>query len=351
MTSIQLAPNDPRLTWQGIVSLQQTRQWVIPWRLPYPTRALFFPERLQERAQMPAGVRLSFYSDTTSIAGTLADTDPESTRLDLCCDEQFVDSVEIAGQKRFVFNCLPPNPTGKPRLVELWLPQFGILRLCALELGAAADGGSPSVTPVQDTRPRWITYGSSITQCRTAESPTQTWPAIVARTRGYNLTCLGFGGECHLDTMVARTIRGLPADLISLCLGINVYGGASLSPRTFRPAVIGFVQTIREGHPDIPLIVMSPIFSPPREETANAVGFDLPWMRQEVAAAVHTLQEHGDGNIHHVNGLDILGPDHAHLLPDNLHPNAEGYKLMGENITRILGDILGMETGQVVQPD
>ena len=285
---------------------------------------------------MPAGVRLSFLSNTISVSGKLVDADPESARLDLCCDGQFVGSAEIAGQEGFAFDRLPPNVTGQPRLIELWLPQFGIFRLRSLALSAGA-----GVSPVQDHRPRWITYGSSITQCRGAESPTQTWPAIVARARGYNLTCMGFGGECHLDTMVARTIRDRPADLISLCLGINVYGGASLSPRTFRPAVIGFVQTVREGHPDIPLIVMSPIYSPPREETANVVGFDLPWMRQEVATAVRTLQQHGDDQIHYVNGLEILGPDHAHLLPDSLHPNAEGYKLMGKNITDIFANLLG----------
>jgi hypothetical protein len=336
MTLTCLQPDDSRLTWQGVVSLHRTDEWVAPWRLPHETRALYPPERLQERAQMPAGVRISFFSDATTVSGTLADIDPESARLDLCCDGVFVGSVEIAGRTGFAFDRLPPNPTGQLRLIELWLPQFGIFRLCSLELSPGA-----GVAPVQDTRPRWITYGSSITQCRGAQSPTQTWPAIVARARGYNLTCLGFGGECHLDTMIARTIRDQPADLISLCLGINVYGGASLSPRTFRPAVIGFVQTIREGHPDVPLIVMSPIVSPPREETANVVGFDLPWMRQEVATAVRTLQDHGDASIHYVDGLQILGPDHAHLLPDDLHPNAEGYKLMGKNITRIFSNILG----------
>jgi lysophospholipase L1-like esterase len=335
-THTQLEPDDPRLTWQGIVSLHRADGWVTPWRLPYETRALFPPERLQERAQMPAGVRLSFYSDTTTVAGTLADVDPESSRLDLCCDGRFVGSVEIAGQEGFAFTAPPANETRSRRLMELWLPQFGVFRLRSLELSPGA-----SVAPVQDTRPRWITYGSSITQCRGAASPTQTWPAIVARARGYDLTCLGFGGECHLDTMVARTIRDRPADLISLCLGINIYGGASLSPRTFRPAVIGFVQTVREGHPDIPLITMSPIVSPPREETTNVVGFDLPWMRQELATAVRTLQDQGDTHIHYVSGLDILGPDHAHLLPDDLHPNAEGYKLMGQNIMRIFSEILG----------
>ena len=54
-------------------------------------------------------------------------------------------------------------------------------------------------------------------------------------------------------------------------------------------------------------------------------------MRQEVAAAVSALQAHGDRGLHYVDGLEILGPEHAHLLPDNVHPNAEGYKLMGRH--------------------
>ncbi len=91
-----------------------------------------------------------------------------------------------------------------------------------------------------------------------------------------------------------------------------------------------------------PLIVMSPICSRPRETTPNVVGFDLPFMRHEIETAVRTLQEHGDGAIHVVDGLCILGPDHAHLLPDDLHPNAEGYKLMGKNISKAFAGILAL---------
>jgi lysophospholipase L1-like esterase len=281
---------------------------------------------------MPAGVRITFQSNTTMVAGAVADADPESSPIDLCCDGQFVGTAELARQDGFCFDHLPDGQ----KQIELWLPQFGMFRLRGLVFSAGA-----TLAPVEDTRPRWITYGSSITQCRAAESPTQTWPAIVARRLGLNLTCLGFGGECHIDNMIARMIRDLPADVISLCLGINVFGGASLSPRSFRPAIIGFAQTVREGHPDIPLIVMSPIYSPPREVTPNVVGFVLPFMRREIETAVHTLQEYGDTNIHYVDGLTNLSADHAHLLPDDLHPNAEGYKLMGRNISRAFAKILG----------
>ena len=81
-------------------------------------------------------------------------------------------------------------------------------------------------------------------------------------------------------------IRELPPDYLSLKLGINVHNAASMNIRTFRPAVIGFVHIVREKHPDTPLVVISPIFSPPRETTPNAAESTLTQMRVEVAEAV-----------------------------------------------------------------
>jgi hypothetical protein len=221
----------------------------------------------------------------------------------------------------FQFQGLP----AEEKLVELWLPQYVQFRLNGLELASRA-----TISPYEDSRPRWVTYGSSITHCRAAESPSLTWPAIVARKHGLNLTCLGYGGNCHLEPMVARMIRDLPADFLSIKAGINIYGSGSLNPRTFIPTIIGFVQIIREKHPETPLAVISPIFSAFRETNPNAVGFTLAAMREEVAEAVKLMSDAGDSNIHYVDGLKLFGPDLAHLLPDELHPDAEGYKIMGE---------------------
>jgi lysophospholipase L1-like esterase len=330
--TLQLLPDDPRIVWQGVASLERNPSWVAPWRMPHHERALFYPERLQERLAMPAGARIAFRSDTALVAGQVACPHPESSPIDLCCDGTLVGSQPLAGHDVFRFDGLPPGE----KLVELWLPQFGPFRLRSLQLSPGA-----SVLPYQECRPRWVTYGSSITQCRAAASPTQTWPAIVARTLGLDLHCLGVGGECHLDGMMARTIRDQGADVISLQLGINVQGGSTLSLRTFRPAIIGFVRTIRDGHPDIPIVCRSAIVSPPREETPNAVGMTLQMTREEVEAAVETLRAHGDASIHYINGLDVLGAQFAHLLPDELHPNAEGYRMIGERYTPLLARILG----------
>jgi len=321
-----IAPDDPRLSWPGSVSLERRDGWVQPWRLPETERGLFH-EPMHLAAAKPAGVRLAFRTSAARLTVRVSPIpEPEQGldpgRLDLCCDGEVACSLPIDHGESYRFEGLPAGA----KAVEFWLSPRSRFRLRALELDAGA-----SIERLEDDRPRWIAYGSSITQSGAGASPTQTWPGIVARGRGMNLTNLGFGGQCHLDAMVARMIRSLPADLISLCVGINIYGGSSLGPRAFRPAIIGFVKIVREGHPDAPLTVMSPIASPPREGTKNAVGFTLPAMREEVALAVEALRAHGDRNVHYVNGLDILGPEFAHLLPDGVHPDAEGYRVLGRN--------------------
>jgi lysophospholipase L1-like esterase len=316
----RVSPADERICWEGAVSLEKTADYVAPWRVAFAERG-FFHEMLQERAAHAAGVRLRLRSDTTSLAGRI-EPGAEMPLMDLVVDGELADSLPMEGRGEFEFSGL----AGGEKLIEVWVPHWGPFRLASLEIDAGA-----LLAPAPDRGRRWIAYGSSITQCRTAASPTQTWPAIVARALGLNLTCLGFGGQCHLESMIARQIRDLPADFVSICAGINVYGSASLGPRTFRQALIGMVRIIRERHPGVPLTLQSPIWGCARETKPNGVGFTLPAMREEVRAAVGILRDHGDDCVHYVDGLEILGERDAHLLPDKLHPDAEGYRLMARN--------------------
>lgn len=313
----RFSPADERLGWAGALSVEHGPHWVRPWRLPRVDRDLF-ADALVEQAVMPAGVRLTFRSDTTLLAGQVEFRDDLSP-VDLFLDGEFAGSHPMDGRSSFAFSDLP----ARTKLVELWLPQFGEFRLRDLWLssGASLEAAAPE-------RPRWVVYGSSITQCQTAASPSTTWPALVARRRDLDLTCLGFGGQCHLEASMARVIRDLPAALISICAGVNVYGQSSLTPRTFRSSLIGFVQVVRDAHVDTPIVIMSPIASPDRETVRNAAGFTLDEIRGEVAAAADVLIGHGDRNLHYIDGLDVFGLDLAAHLGDGLHPDAEGYSII-----------------------
>ena len=63
-----IAASDLRLTWPGAISTEMTDDRVMPWRIPYVERILFAKE-LVEKTAMPAGVRIRFQSNTSSIEG------------------------------------------------------------------------------------------------------------------------------------------------------------------------------------------------------------------------------------------------------------------------------------------
>ncbi len=313
-----ISHRDPRLSWPGAISLEQTEAYTRPWRLPFARRALFEND-LVLRARTQAGVRLTFVSDTRTLAGQIIEFEANQ-KLDLYLDRSFFASVSLAGEDRFEFSDLPEGE----KLIELWLPQRGDFALEELEI----DDGA-TLTEAIDERPRWITYGSSITHCGEAESPSQTWPAIVARALGVNHTNLGYGGQCHLDPLLAMTIRDQPADFISLAVGINVYGHNSFNARSFPSSLIGFVEIIREKQPTTPIALISPIYSFERETTPNAVGWTLRDYRASVQDVAARLREAGDSELSYIDGLDLYDASLGHLMPDQLHPNAEGYKALG----------------------
>ena len=318
--TLKLKPDDPRLRWYGAASVEVTPEYVMPWRLPYKEAPLWY-EHLQERASTTAGIRLAFRTDATSVSGHI-NVLPDQWYLDLVVDDEFITSSPLADVDGFRFGGLAPGW----KTIELWLPQRRTFQLRDLTLTGEGD---VHIEPWEDTRPKWVTYGSSITHCREAYSPVRTWPAVVARKAGYNLTCLGYGGNEQLDVVVARMMRDLPADFISTKTGINMMGG-SMGMRTFRSAFIGFVQIVREGHPNTPFAAISPIVSPDREKTPNMHGITLEWMRDEIREGVEIMRAHGDAAIHYVDGLELFGHEDAYMLPDGVHPSPDGYCIMGE---------------------
>lgn len=324
-----IRPDHDALTWAGAIEVEHTRLGSRPWRLPYSQLGLFPTDALRMRAAMCAGVRIVFDTNSTTVAGrAAAPVDPDLTPIDLVLDRQPTSSTGVGNAGWFRFSGLP----AVRKTVEVWLPQYGDFRLADL----VVDEGSQVWRSAQPQRPRLLVYGSSITHCRDAASPTRTWPALVAAEFGADLTCLGLAGQCHLDPMVARVLRDRPADLIVTCLGINVYGNGSFNSRSFLPAVLGFLSTLRDGHADVPIVVMSPIVSPSRENEIGGADLTLADLRAEVHRAVRILRDHGDTALHVVDGRDILGSEHAHLLHDGIHPDAEGYQHMARGLSATL---------------
>lgn len=327
----------------GHISLEQTDTGVRPWRLSHKDVPLYYQPGLIGRASAPSGVRLNLISDTNTLT-MIASHAPfnydmpaeEHMKMDLLVDGKFHQRIKqptpVDTPFEFTFTDIP---AGEHRL-EVWLDVFHPIKVQSISIDDNA-----TAKPFNDTRPKWLVYGSSITHCRAAHGPSETWPALVANKFNLNLTTLGVGGNCHLDPMLLRDMRCQPADLISTCVGINIYGGGTFSDRTFIPHVIGMIKTLREGHPLTPLMVVSPISSPPREAEKNAVGMTLDDYRQQVKKAVQIVQTHdNDQHLFYHDGLELFGHDKAHHMPDLLHPNGDGIHVLADHYAAQIMPIL-----------
>ena len=351
--------------------------WVAFSRLPLWTWQQFGVSGLHRWTRFPSGVRLRFRTEATTLALevhvmplTIARVieEPATARFDLV-----VDGVEAAtvpatkgGQIRLEMDgplvtseqfirgageeITFANLKSGMKEIEVWLPAGALVEVRNI----SADGALLAPTP--STKKKWVHYGSSISQCAETERPLDIWSVHASRLLGLDIRNLGLAGEAHLDGFVARTIAATPADFISLKLGINVVNGDSMRERSFIPAVHNFLDIIREKKPTTPILLISPIICPfhevnpgptligdagltsmERPQALAAGALNLPKIRAILETIVN---ERGDTNLYFMSGLELFNEGDLGMMPDLLHPNSAGYRLMGERFVALQKDFI-----------
>lgn len=347
---------------RGAVRVERTEGGLLPRRL---TEASFtrLPDRfMRASVGQSAGIRLALRTDATRLrlrVSAMKMVEDDDVALpaawyDVTVDGQVVASAGSEVGSRYLFSFDSPIegivpgpddeveftlPDGGERELEIWLPYSDEVEL----LGLWAD--RPVRAPAPSSRPRWMHHGSSISHGYVSSRTTTTWPVVAATLLGLDLTSLGFSGNALVDQLTARTIRDFPADLISVKLGINVVNGDHMRRRAFRSAVDGFLDTIRDGHPTTPLLVISPVCCPPVESLPGPTIFEegreplwvttagraeeiaegklsLGVIREELAEVVASRRDE-DPYLGYLDGSRLYGPDDAGRLPmpDNVHPD------------------------------
>ncbi|MCC9178352.1 GDSL-type esterase/lipase family protein [Arthrobacter sp. zg-Y750] len=359
---------------RGAAELETAARGLRPHRLPASVRTRFPDPQLMMAESQPSGVRLVFTTTAEQVELVTHPTrvvylgaDRPRGFVDLLVDGELVHSDELTGGSYTEVNMSTGAsrhvdgeshvsafslPAGS-KLVEIWLPHNEAVELVELRSDAplaAHDSG----------RPVWLHHGSSISHGSNAATPSGIWPAVAARLGGVELHNLGLGGSALVDPFTAQVMRDTSADLISVKLGINVVNMDSMRLRAFVPAVHGFLDTIREGHPEIPLVLISPIFCGIHEDTPGPGAFDpssfgtgqvkfiatgaaegvaagqltLRVIREALESLVERRAE--DPNLFYLDGLSLYGAGDAeeHPLPDALHPDAATHQLIGERFAK-----------------
>ncbi|WP_424216536.1 GDSL-type esterase/lipase family protein (plasmid) [Streptomyces sp. BI20] len=370
LTEVPLTPELVR----GAAELERTPRGLLPHRLPAAARARCTDGQLAMAEAQPSGVRLALRTtarvlELDVVAGKRvyvgAPPRPDGV-YELVLDGRVIDSGGVPDGDALVIDMgrgtteTRPGPVrtlrfaglpAGPKDLELWLPHDETTHLVALRADAP-------VTPTPtDGRRVWAHHGSSISHGSNADRPTGTWPAVAAARGGVELVNLGFGGGALLDPFTARALRDTPADLISVKIGINVVNADLMRARAFGPAVEGFLDTIREGRPTTPLLVVTPVLCPMHEEVPGPSLPDFAAMaegrvrfvaggdRAEVASGKLSLgviraelarivarRAAEDPYLWLLDGRELFGEaDHEEFpLPDGLHPTPAAHLRMGE---------------------
>ena len=364
---------------RGAVELKQTADGLLPHRLDARARAQNTDGQLAMAESQPSGVRLSLRTSARHLELDVLPTKRRYPGMPVRPDGVYDVVVDGRPTERLTApggSTLTVDPAtgasehvrGTPvtlRLanlpdgvkdVEVWLPHDETTELVALR----ADGETAPL-PASDRR-TWVHHGSSISQGSGAASPSTTWPALAAAAGGLDLVNLGFGGSALLDPFIARLLRDLPADLVSVEIGINLVNQDLMRLRAFGPAVHGLLDTIRDGHPTTDLVVITPILCPMHETTPGPTAFDmagladgvlrfratgdpadtaqgrltLQTVRAELQRIVRQRQAQ-DPHLRLVDGLQLYGAQDAAVrpLPDGLHPDAATHESMGERFASL----------------
>lgn len=365
---------------RGCLETEQTADGLLPHRLPAWARAQNTDPQLEMAEAQPSGVRVAFRSRATHIElhtmptkRVYAGAPPRPDGVyELVIDGRLAGQGCVAGGRTMTVDLstgsvtTQAGPAGSVSFtglregtkdIEIWLPHDETTELIALRTDAPLNPAPASGRRV------WLHHGSSISHGSNAATPTGTWPAIAAARAVVDLHNLGFGGSALLDPFIGRVLRDTPADLISVKLGINLVNTDLMRLRAFGPAVHGFLDTIREGHPTTPLLVVSSVLCPIHEHTpgpampdltnlgAGQLSFlatgdpgdptrlTLTRIRDELARII-AQRAVSDPNLHYLDGRELYGEeDLAELpLPDQIHPDAATHRRIGERFAaRVFG--------------
>jgi hypothetical protein len=305
------------------------------WRLPAQAMGAM-PKGVQNRAKCPSGARIVFRSTASRLAVRAA----AASGGNLARLEAWVNGVAqrpAAGQKVGADTEVLVYDGGNRAEKEfvIYLPHLQEVVVKAIGADEAA-----RISPVP---PRFaeslpvVYYGSSVCQGSAAQSPAQTYPAIVGRQLNLDFINLGFGGAGKAEPEVVKHVTALAACAYVFDLGKS-YGAQDAS------AFMAMLQTIRRDHPGAPIIVVTPITSAKEVKEPDYSARSLH-TRKVMRDPARELIRGGDRRIVVVEGEDLLGFQEHHLLSrDGVHPSDEGYRVIAARLAPVLRQALAAPT-------
>ncbi len=197
--------------------------------------------------------------------------------------------------------------------------EIGVLKDAKIE----SDGGF--------VRAPIVAMGSSYTHGASSSRPGMPWPAQLSRRLGIDIANLGTSGICCMEQGLANVIADTDADLFIFDTFSNP------TPDEIHERFIPFVKTIREKHPDTPLVFLQTFY----RESSNFNLKNRKFEEDKQAAGAEELRNimKTDKNIYFLDPGLYIGDDHE-ATADGTHPSDLGYQRAVDNIEPHIREII-----------
>ncbi len=285
----------------------------------------------RSKAQTQSGVRIRFKTDSRTVKPLFSNREGSLQR-------------KIANYYGVYCNGVFMGPVSGDRLVlvapeegavewEIALPtQYGVdFGGLLLDDGARLFLVKPQKRPVYVAIGDSITHGAGQEQCGSEGS----YPFVLAATNGYCLYNLGVGGS-QISPAVARELKGLKADIITVLWGFNDWNGGTRGDigeiaRRYEQLLV----ELRRVQPKARIYCILPTTAADESGTRGkrAPGKPLGEVRDAERRIVESAVAQGDENLFLVEGDKLMAVED---LKGNVHFNNEGAERFGKALARMV---------------
>lgn len=292
-----------------------------------------------EKAANTTGVVLRFTADvpvvgTNSIQARFRfELEPRGPSIfSLYRNGNFIKDVSVAAftpPKSTAFSI--PAVAGRATY-EIVMPHWS----APIFMGLTIDGTCVPQPP--STKKKYIAIGDSITHGTGQPKTIQTYPYLLADHFNWELFNLGVGGA-QISPALGSMIRKKPVDFITILIGFNDWNGSKTLASfvtSYRKLItdIRFVDAQGNGHPQTPIICITPTFA--TKPTSNGPSKGSVTLEQ-YRAAIRTIvndRKPTDPNIYLLEGTSLINS--ATYLSDFVHLNVPGAVEMKDRLVQTI---------------
>ncbi len=325
---MSIRPEQPEPFLRGCVFPAVTNA---PYPRADPAGAEYLPADVWDAAQLPVGVRLELTGNARTIRVWYRTTRASLGYRGESAGCSFV--AYRAGQKVATVEAVMGEGmaelvmSGRTDLpVTVYLPEG----MVPLVTGVAGVEEPMNPAPLQ---PRWLAYGDAVTQGWLASAPAMAWPAVAGRKLGLDVCNFGYAGTARGETISALLLAETPAEAVSIAFGLSNWSRVPHTTGLMAEEVRCFLSVVRQGHPDVPIVVVSPTARPDAEDTPNRVGATLAELRLAMEKTVLDTIADGDERLFLVEGLAVVDPED---LEDGMYPGDEGHRRLAAAVAKVL---------------